>query len=265
MIDLSSPLGLLLVTFVSLAGGAVNSIAGGGTVLTFPALVWMGLDPKLANATSKVGLWWASVGGAWGYRKDLRSSRRELLLMMVPSLLGGTTGAILVDIVSDDLFDALVPLLMLTATLLFILQRPLATRLRKRAAGDGSTNAPEARTFAPKFRAFVVQYFLAVYGGFFGAGIGILILAVLGFLGIPDIHERNGIKNIVVLAMNGMAVLVFVTQGLVQWPVAIVMIVGAIVGGFYSAIIARWLGGSVVNISVIAIGVLSTIWSALQL
>jgi uncharacterized membrane protein YfcA len=261
VITYSEPIGLALVALVSLAGGAVNSIAGGGTVLTFPALVWLGMDPKLANATSKVGLWWASAGGAWGYRRDLRSSRRELVLMMIPSLLGGATGAILVGIISSALFDFLVPWLMITATTLFIVQRPLAARLRRK---DASSD-PDERNFAPKGTAMVIQFLLAVYGGFFGAGIGILILAILGFMGIPDIQERNGIKNIVVLAMNGIAVVVFVIQGMVTWSVAVVMVVGAVVGGYYSAIIARYVGNTVVNVAVVSIGILSTIWTALQL
>ncbi|MGL4465558.1 MAG: sulfite exporter TauE/SafE family protein, partial [Planctomycetia bacterium] len=176
----------------------VNSIAGGGTLLTFPSLLGLGFDGKVANATSTVGLWPGSLGGALGYRREIRDGRRELLILLGPSLLGATVGSLLLFVVSNAVFDTLVPWLILGATVLFAVQPAVTHRLQQYHGGP-----------APVWVVVGLQFAVAVYGGFFGAGIGILMLAVLGLLGIDDIHRRNGVKNVTAAVINGVAAAVF--------------------------------------------------------
>ena len=145
---MSAP-GLLLVFTAALFAGAVNSIAGGGTLLTFPALVWLGLPPISANATSTVALWPGSFGSMWAYRRELAGTRRWLLLFTIPSVAGGILGAQLLLHTSADRFDAIVPFLVLGATVLFVLQQPLSRRLARRASEEHADDARRCRRHRP--------------------------------------------------------------------------------------------------------------------
>ena len=194
--------GLLLVFTAALLAGAVNSIAGGGTLLTFPALVWLGLPPISANATSTVALWPGSFGSMWAYRGQLKGTRRWLLLFTIPSVAGGIVGAQLLLHTSAARFDAIVPFLVLGATVLFMLQQPLSRRLARRAADE---HAVAAALPPPSAWLLAGQFGVAVYGGYFGAGIGILMLAALGAMGLGDIHRMNGIKNWGAMCINAIA------------------------------------------------------------
>jgi hypothetical protein len=227
--------------------GMINSVAGGGTLVTFPTLVWLGLPAVIANATNTVAIWPGSLGGMWGYRQELGHAERRMLALVAPSLLGGIVGALLLRWTPPATFEALVPFLILFATILFMAQEPVQRWLK--AAGGGSHAAPSWLVGATFF-----QLLVAIYGGYFGAGIGILMLAALSILGLTDIHQMNGLKNFFALCINGVAALYFVWAHMVYWPDAILMAVGAVAGGYSSAGIARRLGRKVVRRVVIAIG-----------
>ncbi len=237
----------LLLFAAAFAAGMINSIAGGGTLLTFPALISVGLDPKMANATSTVALWPGLLGGLWGFRREMEENRPLLLRLGLTSVAGGAVGAALLIVTPAPTFARLVPFLILFATILFMAQEPVTRLLRLSA----TPAAPRRSWWAG---AITFQFCSAIYGGYFGAGNGILMLAALGLLGIADIHRANGLKNYLGLCLNSVAVLAFALTGLVRWPVALVMAVGAILGGYYGASAARYFGRLVIRRLVIIIG-----------
>ncbi len=251
--------GVLLV--VAVLAGTVNSVAGGGTLLSFPVLVWALQNSKAANATSTVALWPGALSSFWGYRSELQSSRGELVLLAVPSLLGGVIGAVLLLHTSNAVFDELIPYLILVATILFILQEPLGRWQRRRAEAAGGDNAPERSANGRRFRwlarwavVLLFQLLVGIYGGYFGAGIGILMLAAFGFLGFTNIHHMNALKNLNGMCINGVAAVMFIAKGLVDWRLAAFMAVGAIIGGYAGADTARRLGQKTVRRIVVVIG-----------
>jgi uncharacterized membrane protein YfcA len=245
-----------LVLFGSAAlAGAVNSVAGGGTLLTFPALLAVGFSSKIANATSTVALWPGQLSSLFGYRKELGGSRPAVIKLAIPSFLGGVAGAFLLLHTPASTFDMIVPFLILGATLLFMVQEPLARaqkrRIERARAADSATDEPRAAAWAA---IMLFQLGVAVYGGYFGAGIGILMLAALGLMGFTNIHRMNGLKNINGLCINAVASVLFITDGLVQWNVALIMACGSIIGGLAGAGTARRLGQSRVRKIIICIG-----------
>ncbi len=249
-------IGATIFVFVAAAlGGAVNSIAGGGTLLTFPAIVWLGVPPLVANATNAVALWPGAMGSMWAYRGELAGAGGWLAWFTVPSVLGGVLGALLLMRTSAERFDAIVPFLVLGATVLFILQRPIAARLLGRRP-DG-----EERTLSrPSWRFLLAQLAVAVYGGYFGAGIGILMLASLGAMGLANIHRMNGLKNWGATCINGVAALAFVANGMVDWTVALAMAAGGLAGGYGGARLALRVGQTTVRRAVVTIGLAAFVW-----
>jgi uncharacterized membrane protein YfcA len=226
------------------AAGIINARAGGGTLLSFPALL-MFVPPVVANATSTVALVPGSLAGALGYRRQLRAASRWLPVLTIPSLLGGIIGALLVTRLDERYFDRLVPWLILGATLLFAGQ-PLIGRLIGRHHGvPGLMVVIGVMTF---------QFLVAVYGGYFGAGIGILMLGALALLGLKDIHQMNGLKTLLAACINAMSVVVFVAEGKVAWRHALIMCAAAIAGGYVGARGATRVSPRVVRQAVIMIG-----------
>jgi uncharacterized membrane protein YfcA len=243
-----------LVFFAAFIAGMMNSVAGGGTLVTFPTLVWLGVDPIRANVTSTVALWPGSLGAMVGFRRELGDSRRWMLLLGAPSVVGGLLGARLLLLTPTRLFASIVPYLILFATILFAVSEPLMRRLRP------NDSAPANGTHAPA-RAWWVgainfQFAVSIYGGYFGAGIGILMLAALGFMGLTDIHRMNGLKNFFAACINFVAAAYFIGSGRVEWTHAMIMVVGAIAGGYGGAGLARRLGHTFVKRAVIGIGLL---------
>jgi uncharacterized protein len=232
--------------------GLVNSIAGGGTLLSFPALVWVGRNPVLANATNSVALWPGSLAGMIGFRHDLARVRRWLLLLTIPSLIGGAAGAILLLRTSERTFERLVPLLILGATLLLAFQEAISSRLNSVAREHNPTAAWVIFVFA-------FQLLVGLYGGYFGAGMGILMLAALGLIGLTDVHQMNGLKNLLAICINGIAAIYFTVLGAVLWHDAVIMAVAAIAGGFAGAKLAHKLGRRFVRGAVVVIGLTMTI------
>ncbi|HEX6911230.1 MAG TPA: sulfite exporter TauE/SafE family protein, partial [Longimicrobium sp.] len=172
-----SLLALLGVFVAATLGGGINAIAGGGTLLTFPALVGLGVPALTANATSTVALWPGALGSMWGYRGELRGARAWVLRLTLPSVAGGALGAWLLLRTPPERFARIVPFLVLGATLLFLAQGPLMRRLRERGGAGESTSAPEGDPAVAPGLFVVAQFGIGVYGGYFGAGIGILMLA----------------------------------------------------------------------------------------
>ncbi len=241
----------VVVAAAAFAAGLINSIAGGGTLLSFPALIWLGRDPVFANATSTVALWPASLAGVFGFRRELKGSTRLLLAFGLPSLAGGILGAVLLLRTPPGTFARLVPFLVLFATLLLALQEPISKRLR------GEENEKPSRAWWAG--ALVFQFLVGVYGGYFGAGIGILMLAALGLLGFSDIHRMNGLKNVLAILINGVAAAYFIFSGAVIWVDVLVMTFAAIAGGYSGARLAYRLGRRFVRIAVIIIGLVMSV------
>jgi len=240
-----------IILLVGLFAGMVNSVAGGGTLITFPTLVWLGRDPILANATNTLALWPGSVAGMVGFRRHLGGSRKWLVLLSIPSVLGGLLGAILLLKTPSEIFSYLVPYLILAATLLLALQEPL----QRFVLADRSYH--DSRLWWAGALGF--QFLVAVYGGYFGAGIGILMLAVLGLLHLTDIYQMNGLKNFFAFCINGVAAVYFVAAGSVSWADAAVMAVGAITGGYGGATLAQKLGRRAVRLIAVGVGLAMTI------
>ena len=237
-----------LAVFVSgFVAGAINSVAGGGTLISFPARIWAGLPSPIANATSTVAIWPGSLGGLWGYRRDLRGLPRTTYALVFPSLIGGIVGAMLLRRTPTEVFDRLIPLLILFATILFMLQEPVQRLIK-------TTGQAHAGSKVWLAGALVFQLFVSVYGGYFGAGIGILMLAAFGIMGFTDIHQMNGLKNFLALCINGVAAFYFIGNGMVSWRHALVMAIGAIAGGVGGAGVARRIGPKGVRRIVIGVG-----------
>jgi uncharacterized membrane protein YfcA len=257
------PVGRLLVAAVAaLLAGVMNSIAGGGTLLTFPALIAAGLSPLAANATSTVALLPAALSAMHGYRGELVGARRWAIGLGVPSLAGGVLGALLLLHTSNATFERVVPWLVLGATTLFLVQRPLLRWIRGHEAADPAAADVESRPPAAKLLA--AQFAVGIYGGYFGAGVGILMLAALGFMGFTNIHRMNGLKNWGGFCMNVVAAITFGVSGIVDWPVALSMAVGSIAGGYLGARGAQRVPQGLVRGAVTTIGVGSGIWLMLR-
>ena len=244
---------IAIIMGAAVIAGAINSIAGGGTLISFPALVWIGRDPILANATSTLALWPGSLAGAVGFRRELSTTRRWLFLLIIPSLLGGIAGAVLLLRTPSSTFDELVPFLILGATLLLAAQEMITRRLKFIAA------AHENPTRGWVIFVFTFQFLVGIYGGYFGAGIGILMLAAFGLIGMTDLHQMNGLKNLFAICINGVAAIYFAISGAVNWPDALTMMAGAIAGGFLGAKIAHRFGRKFVRAFVVTIGFVMTI------
>jgi uncharacterized membrane protein YfcA len=250
----------LLLSVAAFFAGFINSIAGGGTLLTFSALLAANVTPVAANATSTVALVPGSFASFWGYRRSSAGERGDTLWFAVPSLLGGVVGALLLVRSGDRVFSRLVPWLLFGAVALFVAQDPLR-RWSMRHAKTPRTAPP---SLVQRFGVAIVQFSIAVYGGFFGAGIGILMLATMGFMGQSDIHAMNRLKNISAVAINGVAGLTFALSGQVNWTFAFVMMISAIAGGYVSAGLAQKIGPLWARRAVIVIGLAIGVYTLLK-
>lgn len=253
--------GLVTLAAVSFVAGAVNAVAGGGTILTFPVLAAiLPAGPArlvAANATSTIGLWPGSVAAAWAYRGERVGQPPWSVWLVVPSLMGAAVGTVLVLVLPPQWFSACVPWLILTAAVVFALQ-PQFSRLGTMASRSSST-VVATPAVSRLLVACVLQFFVAVYGGYFGAGIGIMMLAMLGVLGFGDIHRLNAVKNVLATAINGTAAGLFAAGSFlgsqdVAWGHAAIMAVAAVLGSFAGAGLVRRLPALFVRRCVALIG-----------
>lgn len=233
--------------------GAINSVAGGGTLVSFPTLLWLGLPSVIANATSTVALWPGSLGSIWGFRREFQQTSLEQRLLAIPSLIGGGLGALLLRQTPSSVFDRIVPFLVLFATTLFTL-RGVVQRHVKMAAAEGKGAQPAHHSASWLAGAWLFQFLVGIYGGYFGAGIGIMGLSTLSILGMTDIFQMNALTSFFGLCINGVAILLFIAAKLVYWPYVLVMAAGSLIGGYGAAGVARRIGATAVRRFVIVVG-----------
>lgn len=257
---------LFLAAFV---GGALNAVAGGGSFLTLPALLYTGVSPVSANATSTFAMWPASLASAFAYRGEIARMRGVMLRLGAISLIGGLLGGLLLVRTSDTSFIRLLPWLMLVAAMTFSFGSRITGWARSRRA-SGVVMAPRARdesgagsdevgrrgrvdrVHVPLW-TLPLQLVIATYGGYFGGGMGIMMLATMSVAGMTDMHEMNGLKTVLAIAINGVALGAFVISGAITWGPGVVMVVGGVAGGYTGASLARRVAGSSVRAIVIAV------------
>lgn len=241
-----TPLRYALLFVAAFLAGGVNSVAGGGSVISFPIMLWTGIAPVVANATNNVALFPGYAASANGYRDELRGYGPVLLRFLGPALLGGALGAYLLLHTPSHVFETIAPWLVLFATLLLAAQ-PLVSRWTGRAGASG-------RSTSWWTGALAADFVMSIYGGYFGAGLGILLLAALALMGFSNLHHMNGVKAVLSMAIAAVALVYFALRGAVLWPVGLVMAAGAALGGYASARLARRVPEDVVRRVVVAIG-----------
>ncbi len=242
----------IFLFLAGIVGGTLNAVAGGGSFIAFPTLLFVGVPPIPANATNSLALWTGATASGGAYRNRLTVPKRVLLPLLAGGLLGGAAGAALLLRTPAHTFMRVLPWLMLGATLLFIFGRKLAGN-RASSVGHGATTATIAG-------AAVFELVVAVYGGYFGGGIGIVNLAMLSAVGMTDIHAMNALKSVLGVAINGVAALVFIVKGAIYWPQAMVMIAGALLGGYFGAHYAQKLPQAWIRGFVILVGTGMTVY-----
>ena len=232
-----------LLIAAALGAGLMNSVAGGGSFLTFPALVFTGVPSIIANATSTVALFPGVLASAWAYRNDFKAfDRIPLKPALVVSIAGGIIGALLLLFTSQKMFDVIVPWLLLTATVVFALGPRVMTMLKR-------------QTWMGPKTLIGFQLLVGIYGGYFGGAVGIIMLAVWSLAGLRDIHAMNGGRTLLGGVMNAAAVICFIIAGKVWWLQTSMMLVAAVAGGYAGARFAKrtkpsWIRGIVIIISV---------------
>jgi len=236
------------LTLAAVTGGAINAVAGGGTLVTFPTLLLFRTPATVANATSTLALVIGTSGGIYGYRQHLAPVKQWLWYFVPVSLAGGFLGSVLLIRTSDKAFSKLVPFLILFATVLFLAQGAF----RRLALSSEHNRPPGSRQRLGG--VIVFQFAVAVYGGYFGAGIGILMLATLGVIGLSHIHQMNTLKTILGSLINAVAALWFIIAGLIDWPKAGVMTGGAILGYYLGSHCAQKISQQRVRQIITAIG-----------
>jgi uncharacterized protein len=242
----------LFLFIVAILAGAINAIAGGGGLMTFPALIFAGIPAISANATSTAAMWVGTAASTFAYRRDMSLGKCEFLCLTAASVCGGIFGSYLLLHTSASNFANLIPYLMLTATVLFAFGKKFNAWL-------------QSRFQIPIWFAILIQFAIAIYGGYFGGGGGILMLAILEIIGVKTIHSMNAIKSWLATSLNAFALLHFVLAGIIAWFPAILMAIGALIGGYGSAFFARKINSEWVRRFIIGIGVMMTCYFFVKL
>jgi len=236
---------VLLIT-ASFFAGIINSIAGGGSFLTFPALVFAGVPTIAANATSAVAVFPGYLSLELGFAKELKAfPKSKFLLLIFLSISGGVLGSILLLITPEVVFSFIIPWLLGFATLLF-------------AFGNYVSKLAEKTSDTNGFKSNIATLLVCIYGGYFNGGLGIVLLALFSTLGMRDIHLMNGLKNIMSFALSAASVVTFAIAGIVFWKYAIIMMIAATIGGYFGVIVARKLSKSIIRIIIVIIGTIMT-------
>lgn len=247
--------GLLFVA--SIFAGVINSVAGGGSFFTFPMLLFTGMNPIIANATSTMATWPGMVASTVAYRPEIAANRQKLPALMIISLIGSIIGTIVLLKTPEQTFAGLVPYLLLFATLLFAFGNSIAQKLRKMRGDKKPSTLSHAGVFC-------LQMGIAIYGGYFGGGMGIVLLSMFALMGLTHIHEMNALKAVLTSTINGVAVVIFIAAHVIAWPQAIVMLCGSVLGGYSGASYAKRLPPLLVRHFIIATGVVLTIYFFLK-
>lgn len=247
-------IGLAGIFVAGIIAGAINSVAGGGTLISFPSLVAFGELPIVSNATNTAALWPGSLSSAIGYRKDTPIQTGLLATLLIPSFMGGVLGAWILVSTPPGIFNLVVPFLVLFATLLFAFRDHITRKF-----GHNNYNEEYVST-GSRIWGFFFQLFVATYGGYFGAGIGILMLGSLSIMGLRDIHKMNAIKTPLAASINCTAFVLFAVKGLVAWDLALVLGIGAILGGYVGARSAKHLNTRILQVFVVVVGLVVSAW-----
>ncbi|WP_194816870.1 sulfite exporter TauE/SafE family protein [Nocardia sp. XZ_19_385] len=237
-----------------IAAGCINTIVGSGTLITFPVLLALGLPPVTANVSNTIGLVPGGVSGAIGYRKELAGQRARLLKLGSASLIGGITGAILLLRLPADAFKAIVPVLIIAALILVMVQPRLARWVKQRR--ESNNVAPPAHG-GPILLAGI--FAAGVYGGYFGAAQGVLLMGLLGVFVHEDIQRLNGVKNVLGLIVNAVSAVIFIVIATVDWRAAALIAVGSIIGGQLGATVGRKMPANVLRGVIVVVGTIAVV------
>jgi uncharacterized membrane protein YfcA len=246
---------LLILFLMTVIGSTSNSVAGGGTFFTVPALIFTGVAPTIANATSTLALWPGSIASAVAYRREIANINKKILMLLIGiSLIGSVFGAILLLKTSQATFIFLLPYLILFATCVFALSDVIATRSRRKAI------AKSPLTLKKLTYIMIAQLIVAIYCGYFGGGGSIIMVALLALIGLESIHVVNGLKSLLSTCISSVSVTIFALAGIIDWQVSILMIIGAIIGGYGGAYYARKIDQKWIRLFIIVIGITLTIY-----
>lgn len=243
----------ILLFFAAIMAGVLNALGGGGSYITFPMLIFTGMPPIAANATNTFAVWAGTLSSVAAYRTEIKRSRLLLPVLGLASLLGGEIGAVVLLRTPETVFSGLIPYLLLLATILFAMSRKITKHLYRYGGihlGVGG--------------AILLQLAIAFYGGYFGGGMGIIVLALLGMVGLKNMHEMNAIRAVLGVLINGSAVAVFILYGKIVWPQAIIMTAGAVLGGYMGALFFKRVPADRMRMVVIGIGAVMTLYFFLR-
>lgn len=243
----------VLIALAGLGAGFVNGVAGGGSLVAFPALIATGQTALVANVTTTVGIWTGYVGGVAGFRRELHDQRDRVRSLAPVALLGGLVGSVLLLVTPEDAFEGVAPFLILAACALFAVQPRLTSRMKSRAS-----HAVDTREALP-LGALAGTFAGAVYGGYFGGGLGVVLLTVLGLALHDELIRINGLRGVLALLINSIAVVVFAVSGEVVWHAAAILAVTALIGGYTGARAARRMPVPVLRAAVITLGVVAAV------
>ncbi|MGH7903731.1 MAG: sulfite exporter TauE/SafE family protein [Candidatus Dormibacteraceae bacterium] len=241
-----SPAAIAAVIAAGLLAGAVNAIVGSGSLITFPTLLAIGYPPVVANVSNTVGLVFGSVSGAIGYRRELAGQGRRIAALAVPAIAGGILGAVLLLVLPQSVFHRVVPVLIILAIVLVIVQPQLSALMARRRARQ-ERQGPGAALPAGVFGT-------AVYGGYFGAAQGVILISVLGLVLDDTLQRLNGLKNVLAAAVNGVAAVYFVFFAHVAWAPAVLIAVSSIAGGQLGALVGRRLAPGALRVVIVVAG-----------
>ena len=238
---------LAIAAVAAFLAGGINSVAGGGTLITFPTLMALGLPPVIANATNTVAIWPGSLGSLWGFRREFRQTEARMRWLVVPSIIGGASGALLLRYTPPTVFERMVPFLILFATLMFMARASVQRFIR-------SSHAETHHSAKWFLLGMVFQLLVGLYGGYFGAGISIMMLSALSIFGMTDLLQMNALTSLFSLCINGIAALLFIWAKMIFWPYVLLMAIASILGGYLAAGVARKIGSDRVRVFVIIVG-----------
>jgi uncharacterized membrane protein YfcA len=239
-----SPVEAIAILAAGLAAGTINTIVGSGSLITFPTLLAFGYSPVLANVSNTVGLVPGSLSGAIGYRRELDGQRSRVIRLGLAAAVGGLTGALLLLVLPAATFQRIVPILILGSVVLIAIQPRLSRAMGDRRKAGAEHTGP----------LVVTLYLTGIYGGYFGAGQGVIMMALLGVFLPDDLQRLNGLKNVLAVLINGVAAVLFILLSPIAWPAAILLAIGAIIGGQVGAVVGRRLPAQVLRAAIIVVG-----------